>query len=387
MNNHMTIAIDFRVFNWTGIGRVARGLAYRLFKLLPEHHYIYILNPGQGEDLRADNVSKIVIHAKTFDFREHWQIRSQIVARKDIDLFHSLHFNIPLFLPKHIGLITNIYDLALTHFPDEARTPFHRFYYKTFVRLALARSDVIIAQSEYTSRDLAGVYRYERAHVIYPGFHTDHLTSRSDGENVRQKFNLPEHYILYVGLNKPRKNLRTLIAAYEMLVRDLDLRHVHLVIAGKMKNEAYDIFSDIAAKQMSGHVHLLGYVPDECLNALYSNAMIYACPSLLESGYSYPVLEAASFGLPILANRNDMETFGGDCLCYFDAGSTEDCAAKLKILIQNDEDRKHYAKKAKDLVERYTWDAYIRSLGDVYRKCASARHSTKFSKNTLRPGM
>lgn len=367
----MRIAIDLRVYNWTGIGRVAKGLAYHIYKILQNNEYIYILNPGQAEEINESNIEKVYISAPTFDFREHLQIWKIISQKSPVDIYHALQFNVPLFLPSRTALVTNVYDLALDRFPDESRTFLHRLYYKIFIRIALKKSSAIIAQSGYTANDLEKFYGYNGAFPINPGFDVDSLDRIADENvNIYDKYQLPSRYILYIGINKPRKNLKALVAAYSTLIENCkEAGKVDLVIAGKMKNETYDIYTDIEKRGIKNRVHLLGFVPDSYLKMLYSNALVYVCPSILESGYSYTILEAASVGTPVLANREDMEGFGGESLFYFDASSVNDCFVKLRSLILDVGLRERFSKAGLKLVESFRWDNYIKALGLVYQEC------------------
>lgn len=363
----MKIAIDLRVFNWTGIGRVANGIAENIFRLLPEHQYIYILNPGQGESISAPNITKEYIQVPTFDLREHFQIQKVIKKYPDLKIFHALHFNIPWFLSNRVKLVTNVYDLAFDEFPDEARTILHRLYYSVFIRATLKRSSAVITQSDYTAKDLNQRYGYSKGIPLYPGFEGNYLEKKADSETK-----LPERFIFYVGLNKPRKNLRALVTAYEQCLKVNPNFDVDLVIAGKMAGEVYEIEKDVQSRGLSKRVHLLGFVSDQLLTTLYSKALLYVCPSILESGYSYPVLEAATFGVPILANSRDMTEFGKNFIEYCDMQNSKALAEKILNLCKNPNLRSELGAKAKLLPEQYKWTDYIERLGKIYKQVAQS---------------
>ncbi len=368
----LKIAVDLRSFNSTGIGRVAKGIATYVPMLLPQYSYIFILNPGQADGINYANVEKIYISARLFDLREHIWIGLLLRRRKDIGIMHSLHFNVPLYVPARIKLITNIYDLALDYFEEEFRTIFHKLYYRVFFARVLKRSELVIAQSDYTSQDLKRFYNYQGAFTIYPGFDVrSWISGCTNVKLIYDKYALPRRYLLYVGINKPRKNLKTLVSVYKKLLNKSPQLDVDMVIAGKMHGEYYDIATDIGEKGLNGRVHLLGFVPDRDLKGLYKEALVYVIPSLLESGFSSPALEAASLGTPVLANRTDMAGFGGDSLYYFDASDEDDCVQKLEELISKPELRKKLSDAGRSWSGEFSWSKYAKELDSIYQKLLS----------------
>lgn len=366
----LKIAIDLRIFDWTGLGRVAKGIAKYIPYLIPQYEYVFILNPGQGEHILHNNVEKVYISPSIFDFRAHHVIWSVLKKRPDIKIYHALHFNIPWYLPSGVKLVTNIYDLAYDYSDEEFRTIFHKLYFQVFFNRAIRKSTTIITQSDYTSQDLKRFYKCEKNYTISPGFDAKTWVSEFPKyeEEIFKKHNLGKKYILYVGVNKPRKNLKTLVSAYYQLLKKCPQSDIDLVIVGRVKDKCYDIEKDITKKNLANRIHLLGFVQDNELKLLYRYAFLYVVPSLLESGFSYPALEAASLGVPVLVNKKDMEGFGKDALYYFDARSVDDCAQKLMDLISKSELRKKLSNRGRSWSREFSWDKYAAKLMAVYQK-------------------
>ena len=89
-------------------------------------------------------------------------------------------------------------------------------------------------------------------------------------------------------------------------------------------------------------------------------------PSLIESGYSYPALEAASYGVPIMANEYDMQEFGKNALRYFNAIDADDFKIKLEEFLLNKNLRKEYSERALKWSGSFPWSNYINKLKNIY---------------------
>jgi glycosyltransferase involved in cell wall biosynthesis len=110
---------------------------------------------------------------------------------------------------------------------------------------------------------------------------------------------LPERYVLFVGTLEPRKNLRTLLDAWQRLQQD-GRAAGGLVLAGRLGWDYDELLAAIAAPSLAGRVHRLGYVAQDDLPALYAAADAFVYPSL-EEGFGFPPLEAMACGVPVIA--------------------------------------------------------------------------------------
>ena len=360
----MKIIIDLRVYDWTGIGRIAKGYIKHLPESMPESSFVFILCPGQATNTNFPNVVKEIIPYKTFDFREHYAIWKIIKKHRDAVIFHSLHFNTPLYLSNDIKLVTNIYDLAYEYTDDAFRSIFHKFYYKYFFPKTLRKSATIISQSDFTKSDLIKYYNHANSVVIYPGFEPGEWSCKSSLEKNNV---LKDNYILFVGINHPRKNLKLLIEVFSEIVNENPFIHTKLfIVGGNSEDKRYNIPYDISKKRMDKRIKLFGYVSDNELINFYENAYIYIIPSLIESGYSYPALEAASFGIPVMANIYDMKEFGGDSLWYFNASDKNNFKDQLLKLLIDKKLRDDYSKRSLQWCKLYPWQYYMEKLKHVY---------------------
>ena len=140
-----------------------------------------------------------------------------------------------------------------------------------------------------------------------------------------RKYSVSKNYILSVGTLQPRKNFVRLIEAFAQFLTKNKQQYddLELVIVGK-KGWLYDDILNAPQKfGVSERVRFLNFIPDEDLSSLYKNALCFALPSLYE-GFGLPVLEAMSYGCPIVISKtSSLPEIAGEAAIYVDAESIE----------------------------------------------------------------
>ena len=132
---------------------------------------------------------------------------------------------------------------------------------------------------------------------------------------LRNKYRLPEKFVLFVGNLKPHKNLSGLLSAFSQ-ISDPQLA---LVIVGKGKELKHSC--EIPSQKK---VSFIGCVPDEDLVGLYSLADLFILPSFYE-GFGLPPLEAMSCGCPtIVSNAASLPEVCADASYYVNPRSSQE---------------------------------------------------------------
>ena len=260
-----------------------------------------------------------------------------------------------LFIPAHVlpiyhpcPSVVTIHDLGYLHFPGAH--PFtQRLYLDLSTRFSARSATALVADSEATRNDLVARYQTppEKITVVYPGFDSTLKPVRHPNGRwpVRQKYNLPEKFILHVGTIQPRKNLERLIDAY-------DPSQVSLVLAGRRGWLADSIY----AKGNAKGVHFLDYVADEDLGALYSMAVAYAAPSLYE-GFGFTVLEAMACGTPVIcSDGGSLPEVAGDAAIVVPARNTHALAEAVRRVVADEGVRREMIMKGYRNVGRFSWE-------------------------------
>lgn len=215
-----------------------------------------------------------------------------------------------------VPLVVTVHDLAFLHAPDQ----FSRHGVRVMRRsldVIRRRAALVLCSSKSTIADCieAGLAEDRLRHVPLG---TDALPATpADVDRVRERYGLPNEFVLFVGTIEPRKNLRRLAAA----VGEAGDRP--LVVAGA------DGWGD-ARPEQSGSIQFLGFVPADDLAGLYAAATVFAYPSERE-GFGLPVLDAMVQGTPVVTSRGtSTEEVGGGAAILVDPFDVASIAAGLQ---------------------------------------------------------
>jgi glycosyltransferase involved in cell wall biosynthesis len=225
---------------------------------------------------------------------------------------------------------------------------------------------LILADSESTRRDLEELMGVSGARilVLYPGVEDRFRRVRQPAEleRVRARYGLPRRFILGVGTLQPRKNFAGLIEAFARAkAEDLDL-----VIAGGPGWLYEDIREAIDRHDVEGSVHLLGFVDDVDLPALYTLATVFAFPSWYE-GFGLPLLEAMACGTPVVAaNNSSLPEVAGDAALLVDAASTDQLVNALHVLLTDRAQRERLIAAGHKQARGFTWARAASRLKTCY---------------------
>lgn len=227
-----------------------------------------------------------------------------------IDLFFLPNINF-LAIDKKTPLVTTIYDLSFERYPEFYSRKSNLWHKIINPRVLLGQSRKIITISECSKKDLIELYKIpaEKIEIIYPaageGFKMLDKEEKKLAE-VKEKYNLPENFILYLGNLEPRKNIEGLIHAFEEFCKNYQNKLDHdlfLVIAGQAAWKYQTVLKLAEKSSKREKIKLLGYVKEADKPALYNLAKIFVYPSFYE-GFGMPPLEAMACGAPVVTSAN-----------------------------------------------------------------------------------
>jgi glycosyltransferase involved in cell wall biosynthesis len=183
---------------------------------------------------------------------------------------------------------------------------------------------------------------------------------------VRQRLRIEDDFILFVGTIEPRKNLLTLVRAFEELVRTTAFRP-QLVIAGKEGWLTSELFSYLKSKRITDLVRFTGYVSDDDLRTLYSSCLVFVYPSLYE-GFGLPPLEAMACGAPVITSRipSITETVG-DAARLVSPTDFRDIAQALTCMLGDPGERDYRSAAGLQRASEFSWERTASATLNVYR--------------------
>ena len=275
-----------------------------------------------------------------------------------VDVFLSPHFFSAL--SRDCRSISIFHDLAFLRYPEFfsiKQNFWHKFQINSKKRIE--QSDHIIAVSQSTKNDLIDLLGVDPKNitVAYPGVNNSLriAVSKEKKIKVRQKYNLSENFILFVGTLEPRKNVVGAIKAFELVKSEVNDDNLDLVLMGRKGWLSDEIFESINKSIFKKNIKWLGFVPDEDRSTIYQNSSIVLYPSFFE-GFGFPPLEAMASGVPVVTSRvaSIPEVVGGSAILV-DPYSVEEIAKGVIRLIEDKNFADNLIKKGLKQSQKFDW--------------------------------
>ncbi len=361
----MRIGINgrFLVAKRTGVQRAAYNLVKTLFEIDRENEYILFTGEEQAKEWNYPNVKLVTSRLKVGEnLRNHlWEqfVLPRLAKKHKVDILHSPANMAPLFYRG--ASIVHIHDLCFVVNPQWYSYLFHTAYNVAIPRLA-RRASRVITNSNNSRNDLLQFYQVDASKVRLIYWAVD----QTFGSGLVQERRLEEEgdYILYVGSLEPRKNIATLIEAFEQLRTDNpDLKTRLILIGGESP-----LFAAVRLqiKQFHNDVVFKGFVSDEELKQYYRKAMVVAYPSLYE-GFGLPPLEAMASGAPVVtSNTSSLPEVVGDAALMVSPYDCAQLAGTLARVIRDRRLREEMRRRGFEQVKKFNWYRVARNVLAVY---------------------
>jgi glycosyltransferase involved in cell wall biosynthesis len=170
---------------------------------------------------------------------------------------------------------------------------------------------------------------------------------------IKQRYNLPDKFILFVGGIYPQKNFRTLVEAFHLIAGEVP--H-HLIVAGNTRWKYQDDLALIAERKLEKRIRLLGWVPPEDIPALYNMADCFVYPGLIEM-FGLCLIEAMACGCPVIASASGaLPEIGQDAPLYVDPKSPGDMQQTMLRLIAQPEVRQQCVDRGLERARDFSWE-------------------------------
>lgn len=334
----MNIGIDAKVLakRRTGIGIYVEQIV-KYFSLLDTEDEFYLFT-NQNFTLNFDlgkNFHQVVVHPKLKSLGIIFCL-DEYLKKYKIDVFWGTEHIVPW--TNVCKTVVTIHDLAVLMNP-ELGTRKNAIIQKLFTIPSCRRADKIIAISNSTKRDVIKLssINEDKVEVIYNGdspYNHGESNITTDQENtIRKKFNLYEKYFLFVSTIEPRKNVPTIIKAYNAF-RSTVKESYKLVLAGGLGWRYEASLREIELSPYKEDIIMTGYCSDIEREFLYRNGECLLFPSLYE-GLGLPIIEAMSVGLPVItADNSSLHEVGGDVAFYTKNAMDHEAIANLMVKVE-----------------------------------------------------
>jgi glycosyltransferase involved in cell wall biosynthesis len=372
----MRYGIDGRYIqdHFPGIGRYTYNVVPNLATLAAEDEFIVFYDP-QARNTRYDlsawaqlpNVTLVSASVGAFSLQQQWLMPS--LARKyRLALYHNPYYVIPYAMP--CPTVAMLHDLIPRLYPQSLPNPRLARLFVALTRLTLWRATCVLVDAESTRQDLLRVIHAHPERVVAVPLAVDEdFRPRPEGETwpLRQRLGLVRPYVLYVGINKPHKNLVRLVEAWGGLSSDIRAGYI-LVLAGWEDPRYPEVRHAVQRAGLEDQVRFLGAVSHQDLPLLYAGALCFAFPSLYE-GFGLPVLEALASGTPVACARtSSLPEIVGDAALTFEPHSVAEMREALGRMLREPDLRQRLATAGRTRAREFTWARTATATLEVYRQ-------------------
>jgi glycosyltransferase involved in cell wall biosynthesis len=380
----MRVALDLTSVppRMAGVGSYLAGLVDALQRVDEVNEYLLVVGAALREafPVRSPRFSVVTVPDRSRPVRLLWEQVSlpALVARLRVDVLHSPHYTRPL-RPLPCASVVGVMDLTYVLLPQYHAWS-RRVFFRRMVPAAAALADRVIAISESTKRDAA-------AHLGIPAGRIDAIPLAIsaayradipawDIDATRQRLDLPQEYVLFVGTIEPRKNLPRLVRAYANAVRT-EPAFPALVLVGMRGWQTGEFERALAESGVRTRIRIAGYVPEEDLPRVYAGATLFVYPSLYE-GFGIPVLEALACGIPtITSSTSSMPEVAADAALLVDPHDTDALAAAMLRLFRDEPLRGVLRRRGIARAADFNWERTATLTIETYRRALAAKNADR----------
>lgn len=369
----MLIAVNLLPFRkkMAGAGKYASKILQSLSKIdVTNKYYLFVTEEGKiNFEINSDNFHFIIakFNPGYFLYRIFWEqfIFPLKLKKLKPDIIFTPSVALPVFYSGKF--FTTIHDLAykknINKYPA-----IRRIYLDIITKIAFKKSEVIFTVSNFSKKEIEAEFsKYKKKVLItYNGvdeiFFKDY--SFESLINIRNKYNLPDNFILYVGAVEPSKNLDKLIVAFSELIKKHDLLYYIVITSGIGWNQQY-LINIIKDLDLKNRIIFLPYIPESELPLLYKCSKMLAYLSNYE-GFGIPVLEALATGTPVITSKSEaINEFSNDVVIPVDPFKINEIVEGMYKIIRDRDFVNLTRIKGQNEAQKFSW---INSAKIIYEQ-------------------
>ena len=365
----MKIGVNTRLLlagKMDGIGWFTAETLQRIVISHPEHDFYFFFDrKPDNRFIFSSNVHPVVLcpqarHPILWYLFFQWSI-PRALKRLKIDLFLSPdgYTSLDVKTPT----LTVIHDINFEHGSDFLK-PSHQRYMKYFSPQFARYSTRIATVSNYSKDDIATTYHIDpkKIDIVYDGAHKGYRPlSSEEKKQTREQFTNGSPYFIFISTILKRKNLATLLTAFDQFKKD-DNNGTKLVVVGHRvwwKDELAKAYQQMLNKD---DVVFIGRAEPETLSLLLGSATALVYPSLYE-GFGIPILEAFEAEVPVItSNCTSMPEVAGDAAILFEPTNVTALTEALKNLSDNPTLCEQLVNRGRRQRTLFSWDSTAEKL-------------------------
>lgn len=329
------------------------------------------LNKTRGVGVYAKNLYEAL--------KKYTELDVKLVEEKTdekFDLVHYPYFDLfarTLKVKSEVKILVTIHDVTPLFFP-KAYPPGVRGSFKHFLqKQTLKKVDGVITDSEASKKDIVKYLKYS-SEKVFPVYLAQSdkfkvITDKDKKRKVKEKYNLPEKFAVFVGNVNFNKNLLNQTQACIEAGLDFCLIGSSFEKKENLDHPELESYKHFLEKyEKNPLVHILGFVEDDDLVAILNLAAVSMFASTYE-GFGLPILEAQACGIPVItSNVSSTPEVAGDGAILVDPENVKEIKVAIDSILNNDKLRKEMIDKGFKNLKRFSWEKTAKETASIYEK-------------------
>lgn len=357
-----------------GIGTVTHEVMSRIVEKYPEDKFDYYFDRDfDSEFIHGANVEghSYFPPARLPVLIRYWMDRpvKRNIRKKNPDVF----FSPDGFLPKQLNVpkVTMVHDIAFIRNPLHVKPRIRKFYAKWMPQY-IRDADHIITVSHFSKREMIAEYNIlpEKVSVVYNGVSKKyHPISNEGAQEIRDQYLNGKPFFLYLGAIHPRKNILTLLRAFDQFKNTTGTDY-QLMVAGRPTWYTKEVFKAVAESKWQEDIHLPGFIDSNTARKFLASADALIYPSRYE-GFGLPVVEAMASGTPVIcSNSASLPEIAGDAALYFDPSDVDSLVDHMLNIAKDPELGQKLSYAGYHQVQQFSWDKAAEEVYSILQRVA-----------------
>lgn len=371
----MLIAIDVRSLCDVRPSGVGHAL-YEILNVWPEsHEELVLFSCGRRPPRLPPNITDRP-HVRAVHRTAPNKIINTLIALRFLSLEYIIGASVGVvwfpntgFLPRtRARTVVTVHDLAFHLLPSTYTWKHHLRYVITRAIATIKHADDVIAISKSTARDVLRLAPKGRVHTVLHGVNDDRFTARVQPSDATwlQRYGVRRPYILFLATIEPRKNVPSLIEAFDAMASTHG--NIQLVIAGGHGWKHRSFEQALCAAKHRDRIRVVGYVDDSARPALLRQALALCLPSRYE-GFGMQILETMACGTPVVCSHNSsLPEVGGNAPLYTRTMNVRELESALEHILSSSDLRARCRKKGIAQAARFSWTKTANAIFDILQK-------------------
>lgn len=353
-----------------GIGIYTANIVKALLTVDTRNQYylMYRDTAHMGSFGHSPNVTEVVIDAPT---RFWWdQVAVPRFARQmNIDIVFNPKLSIPLNTRSKTVLISHGGAFFVV---PQAYPWYNRAYFTLTNQLYFRHASAIISVTQLGGQEIMKYMHVpsQKVHPIHESYNERcRVLPRENLAEVKEKYHLPDHFLLWVGGISPLKNIGNLLRAYALIAPEIPHQ---LVLAGFLRWKFSGDLHLIDELGLKDRIVFTNYVSPEDIPALYNLADLFVFPSIYE-GFGLPILEAMACGCPVITSTTGYAPeVAGNAGLLVNPYRPEEIATAIRNVLRDDLLRQKMIQDGLEWVKNFSWEKTARETVALFESLVNA---------------